>query len=704
MPTEICTYIKSTYSQLTASVSTRNWRTNTFSISQGIFQGDTLSPLIFLLAFNPIINLVKSLTSGYQIQIALPGRISAKGKFIYLEWNEPQSSEPPSWYLCKIVDHTPNGLSEVQYNKDTFERVNLNTCTWRYAKGNGKKFLPPHCPLPEYTPKESDSPPYCLSHPHKAKSFANDLTILSSNPTEHQYALSELDQKCNDLGLSIRPDKCVSLALHEGSVTKKGFNIGVSQPTNLCDKPAKFLGSTIAVSSLQAKKKASSDLLSKVTSALSSIDKRPIRGEYKLWIYKQYLVPSLRFVLSVNAINQTTLLNIQRRATRYIKSWLNLPRCCTLAPIFHPDILNVPQIKHQYAKAKVQILASVTRTDDPLIRELAPTALSNLTEGPLGIPQLSHTALEAARSSVSRLRDIPKAASTHIRTIAEEELDAHTMTLTVQNKIADIISLEKEEKLWRRILSGLPSGQLSFLLRAGCDCLPSPINLRRWKIITESKCALCSSPNPTSNHILSCCPSALEQGRYTWRHDSTLLAIVSGIKVALASQSTHHQVYADLPGWRVTDNPPSTVPSWLTSTLLRPDLVIISNESERILELTVPQNSVEGLHKAKLRKSEKYDHIIGDIQASHPNLRLKYHTLEMGTLGHYSRTTRDAVQVVSHNNKLAQMILEKAAKTAITCTQNIFWARSNSTWDKDRALLKISSLTPLSDSRYLQSN
>ena len=241
MPTEICTYIKSTYSQLTASVSTRYWRTNTFLISQGIFQGDTLSPLIFLLAFNPIINLVKSLTSGYQIQIALPGRIPAKGKFIYLEWNEPQSSEPPGWYLCKIVDHTPNGLSEVQYNKDTFERVDLNTCTWRYAKGNGKKFLPPHCPLPEYTPKESDSPPYCLSHPHKAKSFADDLTILSSNPTEHQYALSELDQKCNDLGLSIRPDKCVSLALHEGSVTKKGFNIGVSQTTNLCDKPAKFL-------------------------------------------------------------------------------------------------------------------------------------------------------------------------------------------------------------------------------------------------------------------------------------------------------------------------------------------------------------------------------------------------------------------------------------------------------------------------------
>ena len=136
---------------------------------------------------------------------------------------------------------------------------------------------------------KSRIPPYCLSQPHKAKSFTNDSTILSSKSTERQSALSELDHKCDDLGLTIRPDKCFSLALCKGSVIKKAFNIDVSKTTNLCDKPPKFLGSTIAVSSLQAKKKANSDLVSKVNSALSLIDKRPIRGEYKLWIYKHYL-------------------------------------------------------------------------------------------------------------------------------------------------------------------------------------------------------------------------------------------------------------------------------------------------------------------------------------------------------------------------------------------------------------------------------
>ena len=32
------------------------------------------------------------------------------------------------------------------------------------------------------------------------------------------------------------------------------------------------------------------------------IDRAPLRGEYKLWIYKRYLVQSIHFFLSVNNI------------------------------------------------------------------------------------------------------------------------------------------------------------------------------------------------------------------------------------------------------------------------------------------------------------------------------------------------------------------------------------------------------------------
>jgi len=69
---------------------------------------------------------------------------------------------------------------------------------------------------------------------------------------------------------------------------------------------------------------------------------------------------------------------------------------------------------------------------------------------------------------------------------------------------------------------GLPEKQLSFLLRAECDTLPTLINLARWNMIVNPVCALSQSPQPTSNHVLAGCPVALDQGRYTWHHDSVL--------------------------------------------------------------------------------------------------------------------------------------------------------------------------------------
>ena len=63
---------------------------------------------------------------------------------------------------------------------------------------------------------------------------------------------------------------------------------------------------------------------------------------------------------------------------------------------------------------------------------------------------------------------------------------------------------------------GLPEKQLSFLLRAGCDTLPTPLNLACWNIIVGPVCSLCQSTQPTTNHVLTGCSMALDQGTYTW--------------------------------------------------------------------------------------------------------------------------------------------------------------------------------------------
>ena len=107
------------------------------------------------------------------------------------------------------------------------------------------------------------------------------------------------------------------------------------------------------------------------------------------------------------------------------------------------------------------------------------------------------------------------------------------------------MALEQQCLLWRRLMYGLPEKQLSFLLRAGCDTLPTLMNLARWNIIVSLVCSLCHSHQPTSNNILTGCSTALDQGRYTWCHDSVLQVFVQGLQRDLLSC---YKLYADLPG------------------------------------------------------------------------------------------------------------------------------------------------------------
>ena len=90
-----------------------------------------------------------------------------------------------------------------------------------------------------------------------------------------------------------------------------------------------------------------------------------------------------------------------------------------------------------------------------------------------------------------------------------------------------------------------PTGQLSFLLRAGTDCLPTPMNLCRWKYRSNS-CPLCQSPDTTTAHTLNECQEALNQGLFCGDvTDSVLNSLVSQI---LSKIDNSTRMFADLPG------------------------------------------------------------------------------------------------------------------------------------------------------------
>ena len=121
------------------------------------------------------------------------------------------------------------------------------------------------------------------------------------------------------------------------------------------------------------------------------------------------------------------------------------------------------------------------------------------------------------------------------------------------------------------LLAGFHPGQLSFLLRATSDTLPTAINLRRWSVQCNSKCLLCDSSRPTTAHVLNGCPVALNQQRYTYRHNQVISALATMLTNAFADCPSI-QVFADLNNDRACEALQATIP---TSILITPYRLIL---------------------------------------------------------------------------------------------------------------------------------
>ena len=245
------------------------------------------------------------------------------------------------------------------------------------------------------------------------------------------------------------------------------------------------------------------------------LEKAPLRGEYKLWIYKRYLVPSFHFLLAVDLISKSTISKLQKAAMRCIKSWLGLCRSTTIAVIHHPDVLGVPYLPEFQTKARLNFLASISSSEDPFIQNLLPLTTNPCFLKRQGFPNEVGSILNLARNPISSIlgKTLGKVCKFILKAEVSHNWEDKLSKLSVQSKFLDACDLKKSNRVWSRILGGLPAKQLSFILRASSNTLPTLLNQRRWKMRFDSTCHLCKSNFPTVLHILNYCPTALNQKR-----------------------------------------------------------------------------------------------------------------------------------------------------------------------------------------------
>jgi len=107
----------------------------------------------------------------------------------------------------------------------------------------------------------------------------------------------------------------------------------------------------------------------------------------------------------------------------------------------------------------------------------------------------------------------------------------------------------------------MPKNIFCFIVKYINNTLATKKNLCKWSLSTTSACFFYFQ-SETLQHNVSNCKSCLQDGRYTWCHNSVLLHIAKNV-----SSVTNSSLYADLPIC------PS--PSLITGEFLRPDLVLV---------------------------------------------------------------------------------------------------------------------------------
>ena len=225
--------------------------------------------------------------------------------------------------------------------------------------------------------------------------------------------------------------------------------------------------------------------------------------------------------------------------------------------------------------------------------------------------------------------------------------------------------------LWSLAHSKLPKNIFNFTVRYINNTLPTRKNLLKWGLSSTSDCSSCSEPESLL-HVVAGCKTYLDEGRFTWRHDSVLSFLASTLTAVQSST-----LYVDLPGF--------LNPSTLTGDSFRPDLLLaIRKKCLYILELTVGFES--NLQVNANRKYQKYHDLIKEQESNFD--KVKFVNLSLSTLevfGRASESFDDMLRNLKFDGQQSKFIKKKIVSTCIRTSYYIFCKR-NKVWDSPKLM------------------
>ena len=557
------------------------------------------------------------------------------------------------------------------------------------------------------------------------RAYMDDMTTLTSTIACTKRLLGKLHDNITWARMKFKPSKSRSISIIKGKLTDQRFHINNTPIPLVSELPVKSLG---RLYNARLKDSAQSDQLREETiKGLVSIDKTLLPGKLKLWCLQFGLLPRLMWPLTVYEIPMTKVEKLERTVSSYIKKWLGLPRCLSNIGLYGHCALELPisSLTEEFKCTKVRLNMTLTESQDEVIRAAAPRLTTGRKWNPSEAVQQAKSALkhkdivgqvQHGRGGFGLGTSRPtwhKATPTQRRKLVvaqvrqQEEADrcATAVAQSKQGQWTTWENLEHRKLTWKDLWE-MEGSQISFIVRATYDVLPTPKNLNQW-FGEDPSCALCQTP-ATLRHILTGCKTSLSQGRYTWRHNQVLRQLAITLE---GRRTTNNALPAPMPGHPSTSSfvragqlpakPSAKVerslldsardwkmqvdldqkllfPSEILTTNLRPDLVMWTTSQKVVLivELTVPWEAAVG--EAYERKRLKYSDIAAE--AEQRGWRARVLPVEVGCRGFVAMSTTKLLKGIGVRGQAFRRAVKSLSEAAERSSRWLWIKRKDPSW------------------------
>ena len=214
--------------------------------------------------------------------------------------------------------------------------------------------------------------------------------------------------------------------------------------------------------------------------------------------------------------------------------------------------------------------------------------------------------------------------------------------------------LKNLNSLWSRAQSKLPANIFNFTIKYLNNTLATRKNLYLWGLSNTSDCSFCLQPESLL-HIVAGCKAYLDQGRFTWRHNSALRFLAQTFQSVNSSK-----LYVDLPGY--------LSPCIITGDSLRPDMLLSTVDNRLyIIELTVgfETNLANNAH----RKELKYHSLVTDLANEYHSV--EFINLSISCLGIFDQSSKSFLNMCTElgfDNQHLHFAISKLSAIAIRTT------------------------------------